>query len=381
MATIEMVSGDSEYRQPDAESKAFHCSKCGGEMTFAAAEQLMRCGHCGHTESVPQGEGHQIIVEYDLEHGLAASRARGYGTPVRTTQCQECGASVSFPEGVTATACAFCGSAQVLDQGSSRKVLRPESLVPFAVARDDASSKFSSWLGGLWFRPSALKHKARVTEMSGVYVPYWVFDATVHSDWRAQAGYYYYVTETYTERDSDGDVVEKTRQVRHTRWEPAWGSRTDHFDDLLICASRGLPEKLADKLRTFNTAALVPYQPSYLAGWTAEEYAVELNDGWRQAVRRMEATQDSRCAADVPGDTHRFLNVSNRFYDETFKHILLPVWISAYRYKDKVYRFLVNGQTGEVTGKAPLSAFKIILLVVFIAAIIGVIVFLTQRDD
>jgi ribosomal protein S27E len=348
-------------------------------MTYDAGSQQMACGHCGHVMAIPMSEGHQAIVEYDLEHGLAMSRQRGYGTPVRTSQCQECGASVSFAENVTATTCDFCGSSQVLEQEANRKVLRPESLVPFQRDRSEAQEKFSSWLHGLWFRPSDLKHKARVSEMSGVYVPYWTFDATVHSNWTAQAGYYYYVTETYTARDAQGRTVQKTRQVRKVRWVPAWGSRSDHFDDVLICASRGLPVDLARKLKTFDTASLVPYEPSFLAGWKAEEYAVELNDGWKQAVDHMESAQEQRCRRDVPGDTQRFLNVRNRFHDETFKHVLLPIWISAYRYHDKVYRFLVNGQTGEVTGKAPVSVMKIVLFILFIAAIVAAIVLLSRR--
>ena len=217
--------------------------------------------------------------------------------------------------------------------------------------------------------------------MSGVYVPYWTFDATVDSNWTAQAGYYYYVTETYTEKDPQGNSLTKSRRVRKTRWKPAWGTRRDRYDDMLVCASRGLPEDLASKMTAFNTAALVSYDPSYLAGWKAEEYAIPLNDGWRQAVDQMESKQDQRCASDVPGDTKRYLNVTNRFYDETFKHILLPIWISSYRYKGKVYRFLVNGQTGEVTGKAPLSTVKIALLILSIAAIIAAIILATRNAE
>lgn len=361
-----------------ASAMAFRCSQCNGEMTYDAGRQAMTCGHCGHSQAVPQSEGRQAIVEYDLEHGMAMSRERGYGTEVKTSQCQECGASVSFAASATAAECDFCGSSQVLHQDESRNVIRPESLVPFAVPRDDAQNKFSSWIGKLWFRPSDLKHKAKVAGMNGVYVPYWTFDAAVHSDWTAQAGYYYYVTETYTERDSEGNTVTKTRQVRHTRWEPAWGARNDAFDDVLVCASRGLPEKLERKIRDFDTAALVSYEPSYLAGWRAEEYAVELNDGWRQALRHMESAQERRCSSDVPGDTQRFLHVTNSFSEETFKHILLPIWISSYRYRGEVYRFLVNGQTGDVTGKAPLSVVKIVLFVLFIAAVIAAVVVLLQ---
>jgi len=344
-------------------------------MKYDAGAKSMRCGHCDNTRAVGTSEGQQTIVEYNLEEGLAKAAERGYGTPVKTTMCKECGATVSFGENVTSTKCDFCDSSQVLEQEANRNVIRPESLVPFQVEEKAAADKFSGWIKGLWFRPSNLKHKAKVEEMSGVYVPYWTFDSNVDSDWTAQAGYYYYETEHYI--DEEGEAQEK--EVRKIRWEPAWGSRSDFHDDLLVCASKGLPPKLASKLRTFETAQLISYDPQYLSGWKAEEYAVELNDGWKDAVDKMEQIQHGRCRDDVPGDTQQFLNVSNKFYDETFKHVLLPIWISAYRYNDDVYRFLVNGQTGEVTGKAPYSVIKIVLFILMLVGIIGGLIFLLTR--
>lgn len=363
---------------PNAEAQQFRCPGCAANMQFDAGRGALACAYCGATVDIAQSEGAQSIVEYDLANGIAASAARGYGTEVRRTRCSECGATVNLGGNVTADHCDFCGSPQVMVQQENRNVLRPESLVPFAVNGDTARTSFRSWLGGLWFRPNALKSSARVEVLAGVYVPYWTFDSMVDSDWTAQSGYYYYVTETYTTQDANGNPVTRTRQVRKTRWVPSWGNRRDRYDDVLICASRGLPPKLVNRLTTFDTARLVPYQSQYLAGWRAEEYAVELNDGWRSAVGIMEAEQRRRCSRDVPGDTQRFLNVRNNFYQSTFKHVLLPIWISSYRYRDKVYRFLVNGQTGEVTGTAPYSWLKITLFVLFWLALIGGAIFWYQ---
>jgi ribosomal protein S27E len=357
----------------NADVRLQRCPTCNAEMTFDPARQKLYCEHCGSTAEVP---AHQkaAIVEHDLEAGL--SRAlRGLGAAVRTTRCQECGATVSFPETVTATACDFCGSSQVLAQEANRNLIRPESVVPFKVDGKQAAVRFREWLKRLWFRPSDLKARASVTEMTGVYVPYWTFDARVDSRWTADAGYTYYETEEYTENDAQGNPQTKTRQVQRVRWEPASGQRHDVFDDLLVCASRGLPDELARKLSTFDTAGLQPYDPAFLAGWKAEEYAVDLDEAWSRAVAQMESTQESRCAADVPGDTQRHLRVSNRFSDRTFKHVLLPVWLSAFRYGGKTFRFLVNGQTGEVVGKAPWSALKLALLITaLVAAVVLVIV-------
>ena len=358
-------------------SRGFRCPSCSApDMRFDAEQQLMLCDHCGHLLQPPKSEGSAAIVEYDLEQGLAQA-ARGLGTaePRRTAACEECGAKVSFAGKATTGCCDFCGSQRLLEQAADTTLIRPESLVPFKIAQNKASALFREWIKGLWFRPSDLKHKAKMTEIQGVYVPYWTFDAHVESEWTAEAGYHYYETEYY----EDEEGKERERKVLRTRWEPAWGGREDDFDDVLACASKGLPVALADRLTTFDTRALQPYQPEFLSGWKAEEYALELNEAWKHAVGKMERQQDSRCAGDVPGDTQRFLNVTNRFSEETFKHVLLPIWISAYRYKDQVYRFLVNGQSGEVQGKAPWSWPKILGFAAALAGTIAVIALLVHH--
>lgn len=357
-----------------AKARRFKCEACGGEQEYDAATAKLKCKYCGATRDVPAGDG--VVVERDLFEGLASAK-RGLGTESATpaTKCQECGATVDFPDGQTATKCTFCGSAKVLEQEENRNHLRPESLLPFSIDKKKANEAFGKWLSGLWFRPSDLKRMAKVQEVAGVYVPFWTFDAHVDSSWTAEAGYYYYVDEEYTTTEN-GQTVTKTRQVQRTRWEHAWGRRSDDFDDVLVCASQGLPRDLADELKTFNTQALVPYSPGFLAGWRAEEYAVELEQGFGLGRQKMDREQERRCARDVPGDTHRNLSVQNMYSRVTFKHVLLPVWIAAYRYHNKVFRFLVNGQTGEVVGKAPWSWVKITLFVLTLTAVAIALYFL-----
>jgi hypothetical protein len=316
--------------------------------------------------------------EIPIEEGLRLAQ-RGFGTALTQLGCSDCGAVVNVTPGEQTAKCAFCGSHQVLAQETQGNVIRPESLVPFGVERDAANEKFSGWIASLWFRPSDLKRMAKVHEIFGVYIPYWTFDAVVDSRWTAEAGYYYYETESYT--DSEGN--RQTRQVQRTRWESAWGGRTDGFDDVLVCASKGLPVELVDKFRTFDTKRLAPYQPHFLAGWRAESYAIDLMPAFGKARDSMSSTQRSRCASDVPGDTHRGLQVDDTFRQVTFKHVLLPIWIAAYRYQNKPYRFLVNGQTGEVVGKAPYSFWKIFFFVLAIVALVvaGVVVAQMAQDS
>lgn len=360
-----------------AGAEELRCRACGGHLEYDARRAALVCAFCGEAQAI-DSPPERTVVEHDLEHGIAQGAARGYGVELRSSSCGQCGAVVSYGGSATAQLCDFCGSPQVLELTGNRNPIRPESVVPFAVDAEAARARFGAWLGSLWFRPSNLKQLAQVREITGVYVPYWAFDAAVHSDWSALAGYYYYVTESYTARDEKGRSVRRQRSVRKVRWRPASGSRDDVYDDVLVCASKGLPADLTAKLEPFDTQRLVPYAPSYLAGWKAEEYSVDLNAGWERAVARIEASQRDRCSGDVPGDTQTALRVSHRFAEERFKHLLLPIWIATYRYGDQPYRFLVNGQTGEVTGHAPLSVIKVVLFGIAALAVLLVVFYLSR---
>jgi DNA-directed RNA polymerase subunit RPC12/RpoP len=355
------------------EALKFSCENCGAQLLYDATKQRMKCDHCGTEQDIPREAGQLAIQEHDLADFRHVSAPRGMGVATAEYACSDCGASVVVPAGEKTGSCPFCGAAGVLAKPAAEEILTPESLVPFKMDRSAATQRFSKWLHSLWFRPGDLKKLADVHEIGGVYVPYWTFDSSVASTWTAQAGDYDYVTESYTAYEN-GKSVRRTRQVRKVRWEPASGRRSDFYDDLLVCASKGLPHELVDKFQTFNTKELQPYAPAFLAGWRCERYAVDLQQGWQIGREKISKTQYQRCGKDVPGDTHRFLSVSNNYSNTTFKHVLLPVWIAAYRYKKKIFRFLVNGQTGEVVGKAPWSVAKITLLVLFILAVVGGII-------
>ena len=341
---------------------SFPCENCGAEARWDPEADALSCEYCGHTKAVPRGEG--TVVERSFDEAGAA--ARGLGIEVRVARCDTCGAQVSFDDSATARSCVYCGSPAVLEQEANRNAIRPESLVPLDVGRATVEENFRRWLRGLWFRPNKLKRTKRF-EAVGVYVPFWTYDCAVHSEWSADAGYYYYVTETYTTM-VNGKPQTRTRQVRKTRWVPAWGDRDDTYDDLLVHASSGEAEALVRKLGDFDTSALVPYRPEYLAGWHAEEYGVDLEQGWVTAQARVEAEQRKRCSRDVPGDTQRSLRVRSNIHHVRWKHILLPIWSLNYRYGSKSYTVLVHGQSGKVVGRAPLSWAKILLFVLGLIA-------------
>lgn len=353
------------HSEPEQAKLDFPCKTCGAKTTWDPDKDALYCEYCESVVEVPRAEG--LIVERALED--VGDAARGLGLEVRVAKCSECGARVTYSEASTSELCLYCGSPSVLAQEANRNAIRPESLVPLDVGKSQVEQSFQSWLKGLWFRPNDLK-KTKTFEAVGLYVPFWTFDCRVHSDWSADAGYYYYETKTVM-RSVNGKMRPTTKRVRKTRWVPAWGDRNDVFDDVLVKASRGLPDDLVARLGGFEVQGLVPYQPHYLAGWRAEEYQVDLEAGWELAQMEVVEVQERRCAGDVPGDTHRRLKVQNTIRDVRWKHILLPIWSLQYRYGGKPYTVLIHGQTARIAGKAPYSWIKILcfsLFCIFVAA-------------
>ncbi|MHC4820242.1 MAG: TFIIB-type zinc ribbon-containing protein [Planctomycetota bacterium] len=343
---------------PDAGAVAFPCPSCGAGLRWEPDVRGLRCPFCGESRSV-EDDGTEVL-ERPLAEALEAARdGARRRTAVRRVTCDSCAATVEVPATEQAGRCAYCGSSRVVEEDDSEASLAPECLVPFAIDADDARARFRSWIRSLWFRPNRLKSQSTETELRGVMVPFWTFDARAESSWTAMAGHHYYVPVK---------VGKTTVMQQHTRWVSASGSRADFHDDHLVCASRGLDAGRVRDIEPFHLEELVNYREEYLAGWAAESYAVDAGEGWGRAKLWMFEEQESRCAGDVPGDTHRGLSVSTTLSGQRYRYALLPVFVCAYRFRKKVYRFLVNGQTGEVQGEAPWSWVKITLLVLGIIA-------------
>ena len=238
-----------------------------------------------------------------------------------------------------------------------------------------AGEKFQIWLRKRWFAPFDLVKRAKRDGLDGVYLPYWTFDSNTTTRYVGQRGEHYYVNESY--RDSQGKT--RTRRVRKTRWYPAGGTVHVDFDDVLICATPSLPTKIIERLEPWDLPQLKPFDGKYLAGFMAERYRVELEDGFKLADQRMEPKIRAAIYRDIGGDEQRIHWMSVKHDNVRFKHILLPLWMSSFRYGEKVYRVTVNARTGEVAGERPWSWFKILLLILVILAVIAGIVYLANR--
>ena len=352
-----------------AKSK-FACPSCGGEAQWNPAKKALVCPFCGTVAPMaPPKEGELAITEHDLVTALRAvpDDKRGWAAEKKSVKCQSCQAVTVFDPTRVAQRCDFCGSSALIPFDEIKAPIRPESLLEFRLAETDVRDKVRQWYGNRWFAPNALKGRALTDTLHGVYLPYWTFDAQVHAEWTAESGYHYYETETYT--DSDGK--QQTREVQQTRWTPSSGALDHFFDDQLVPGSKGVPAALLAKIEPFPTTTdLKPYDPGYLSGWVVEQYQIDLIAAAQNARASMDAQLESLCDAEVPGDTHRGLQVAADYTGQTFKHVLVPVWVLAYTYGAQSYQVVVNGYTGAMAGKHPLSWVKIVLTV--LAVLIGI---------
>lgn len=347
----------------------FPCHKCGALLKYSPGASALRCEYCGHENEI---EADDIDIEELDYHAMLDSMSGSEDTQeVLTTKCTGCGASSTLDPNIAADACPFCGT-DIVATGTSTKVLKPRSLLPFKITNREAKESFQTWLKKLWFAPNALKKKrGHDHSIQGIYIPHWTYDSEADTDYRGMRGTYYYVTQSYT-TTVNGKSVRRTRQVRKTRWRSASGRVHDSFNDVLIRASHSLPTKHADELEPWDLKNLVPYKDDYLSGFKSETYQVSLNEGFDAAKGIMAKTIHHTICRDIGGDEQRVTKTHSTYTDITFKHILLPIWISSYRFKEKVYRFLVNARTGEVQGERPYSIWKIATLVITILAAIGI---------
>lgn len=361
---------------PGATQQQYPCGQCGAKLSFQPGTNSLKCPYCGFENTIAKSSVKVEELDY-LSHLEQAAKDKGTEEAQRI-RCDKCGAETTMPPNVSSGLCPFCGTNMVFS-GRSSHVIRPEALLPFKVTQNQAFADFRQWIGTLWFAPGDLKRYAQADgKLVGVYIPCWTYDSATTSSYAGERGVYYYTTETY-QTTENGQTVTRTREVRHTNWTPASGNVSDNFDDILIVASSSLPKEYADRLQPWDLQNIVPYSDEYLSGFRAETYQVTLQQGFEQAKQIMAGTIEASVCRDIGGDEQRVLSVSTQYNSITFKHLLLPVWLSAYRFRDRIYRILINARTGEVQGERPYSAAKIAAAIILAILLIALFALLSQN--
>lgn len=356
-----------------SEPRRYPCQNCGAKLEFAPGQMALKCPYCSHENEIDDAGGFEAVEELCFHTTIAEMQRAAPKVEAPTVKCSSCAAEIVKPANVTSLTCPFCASNIVAVESTSTVIL-PNAILPFHVPRDKAIESFRAWLRSRWFAPSALKREGRLdAAMNGAYIPAWTYDTHVTTRYEGQRGDAYYVTV--------GSGKNRQR-VRKVRWSYRAGVVENTFDDVLVVATRTLPEKRMHALEPWDTRSVVPFSTDYLAGFRAECYQIDLAEGFDIAKGIMRGRIESTIRRDIGGDEQRINRMYSQYDRLTYKHLLLPVWVSAYRYQNRVYQFLVNARTGEVQGDRPWSWIKITLFTIMcliIAAIVVAIVMAVNR--
>ena len=346
------------------------CINCGAELRYQPGTSNISCAYCGHQEAIAVDENG--FEELELYPYLKEMGAQKHSEEISMLHCKNCGANQHVEENYKSLHCVYCTMPLILEDVYKEDWILPGAVLPFQIDQKKSFQIFKKWVDSLWFAPNNLKKAALDPQFTkGLYLPYWTFDAQLQASYSGQRGEYYY--ETQRVRNSQGKTVSK--RVRKTRWYPASGNISGFVDDTLVKASKQKKGRIPSKIARWNLKLLKPFNSSFLSGFVTEKYTIPLNQGHLSAKGEAKHIAERWCRQDIGGDTQRVTSMDMNLSKETFKHILLPVYVSAYRFNSKEYNFFINGENGTISGTRPYSFWKIFFTVVLVLAIIGLISF------
>lgn len=354
----------SQQDQPTGEvidagrGRIFPCEQCGADVEFSIGTQSLQCPYCGTIKQI-ELPSDAVIVERDYLEMLAnlerlheQGHEHGEGaTGEHTVRCESCGGEVVFQGTLTSSQCPYCASPLQRDKiHDAPNRIFVDGVLPFLVPEAVAKRALREWVRSLWWAPNEFLRQGASGKFNGVYLPYFTYDSFTTTRYAGQRGDYYYVTV------GSGN---NRRTERRIRWSDTDGEFQRFFDDVLVIAARHQSESLVQRLEPWPLVRCVPFTQQLLAGFFARTYDVSLDDGFATARQRMESALTADVRQRIGGDVQNVSSQQTNYGAITFKHLLLPVWLMAYRYHEKPYRVMINAVTGEVSGERPYSAVKI----------------------
>jgi hypothetical protein len=336
----------------------------------------MKCPYCGAANEIESATIAVPLLDFVSYANAEASAGNIHET--LTVRCGSCGAQTKMEADTVAGKCAFCGSPLVAE-AQSQKLIKPIGVLPFIITKQQANEAFRRWVASLWFAPGSLVRQSELAGIDGAYIPGWTYNSDTITQYTGMRGDDYQEMETYT-YFVNGRMQTGQRMVTKTRWSPAAGMVPNRFRDLLVLATQSLPPNLTAHLQPWDLNHLVPYSDQFISGMACQSYQLGLSGGFDQAKgQQMAPIIHQTICRDIGGNHQQITSANTQYHNIQFRHILLPLWISAYRYSNKTYRFLVNARTGAIRGERPWSAAKIAILSTVILAILIIIYWLTQH--
>ncbi len=322
----------------------FPCEQCGAKLKFSVTEGELKCSYCSHINIIQRA--FENIVEKDYNKAIEMLKnISKKPLEVSSIKCQSCAAVFDMSEDIHASECPYCDSA-IVNETELYRPIKPQGLLPFKVTKEDARGIFKEWLKDRWFAPNDLKrYSGANSKLEGIYIPYWTYDSDTYNRYSGRRGDNYYVNESYN-TIIDGKSQIRTKRVKKVRWKSVHGNLNKSFDDVLVMATSSLKHKLLN----WDLKNVVDYNESYLSGYESEVYSIELDKGLTYAKNIMQNAIRSDIKRQIGGDEQEINSLDSQYSNITFKHLLLPVYASAFKFKGKIYSYVINGRNGEING-------------------------------
>ena len=319
-------------QQTGAQAQRFVCPQCGGRLTYSPDGSSLTCEYCAQRRTVAGTHQETRSNLPGQDFTIAMATAKGHSRPVatRTFECHACGAVFLLAPEMVSLTCPYCASVYVIEQAETRQLLPPEGVIPFSIPESIVRRIMIAW-----FKQQRLPANIRLDPPRGLYFPAWIFTISGPLPWNS-----------LIPDNNDFDTP-----YAMDGWKTHSGMELVAQDDILVPGSQTVPEKWSDRFCHYDLDQLVPYDPAYLADWPAESYQINLSDASLEARSMVLEQARSAVKNKIPAFHKNLYLDSKDLMVETFKLILLPVWISHCRVDQKNYPIMINGQTGKVWGR------------------------------
>ena len=325
------------------------CPSCGGVMLFEPERNKLVCQYCGNMEDIPEINTDEVALEVDISTAKSTA-SHDWGISTRIVHCSLCGAETVNDALQMSGRCPFCGSTTVTSIGEDDDMIAPNAVIPFKITQGEVEQIFRKWISKRFFAPSGIKNGSKLNGFTGVYLPYWTFDADTVTDYSGRFGY---------DRMS-GDK-------RYTDWKTRKGTITKFLNDYPVFASRRfLSNKYYKRIGNYNTDVAKKYTPAVLAGFLTERYSIGIEEAWTIAKQRLITEFRREAKIRENADQIHNVDVSTTYSNIKFKYVLAPLWISSYSFKGRKYTIFINGQTGDISGTCPTSMAVAIFILIFV---------------
>lgn len=347
----------------------YKCPNCGADMAFDSASGMLNCGSCGRSDDIEKmagarTSGGEVTFDMDKEDERIAGETfdRDYadsstedepgsqntfeGDEAKQYHCHNCGAVLITDSQTTATTCNFCGAGVALGD-RLRGSLAPSKVVPFTISKEQAQAAFVKWCRKGLLTPRDFMTGDRIKNITGLYVPFWLYDI----NGRGEAEAICTRVRTYTM----GDWI-----YTQTKYYAVYRKVDLNYLRIPVDASKKMDDGLMDKLEPYDYNNLKDFNIPYLVGYIAEKYDFDGNQLLPRVKERVASYVDSYIRSTINGYSTVSIQRKNiNLRQKNADYTLMPVWMVCYDYKKAEHNFAMNGQTGKIVGKPPLSAGKI----------------------